>query len=123
MANATITRTQCSFTIPNVKTGTYTGNGSASPGTIITGLGFAPDFVLIMKISTNTFLVAIKQGTNPTRLADSGEGDHGVGHRVALSAQIRPPRARERDPRGQAGAEVSSASACSSPPIFPLSAA
>lgn len=54
--------------------GAYTGNGNASPGKAITGLGFKPDFVLIQKIVTNNICIGVNAASNPGRLSDASQG-------------------------------------------------
>lgn len=60
--------------LTKTKIGTYTGNGSASPGNSITGLGFKPDFIVIMWPANNIVLVANGAGANPGRLASTDQG-------------------------------------------------
>lgn len=71
-ANVTLAKL-ASGLIPFSKIGTYTGNGSASPGNAIT-VGFKPDFIVICRSDNNVVLVANGAGSNPGRLSDAALG-------------------------------------------------
>lgn len=74
IADAAITLAKlASGIIPFCKIGTYTGNGSASPGNAIT-VGFKPDFVVICRGDNNIVIVANGAGANPGRLSDAALG-------------------------------------------------
>lgn len=71
--------------LPLFAAGSYTGNGSASPGNSIT-VGFKPDLVLIQKPLNNTALIGIGTGANPGRLGDIAQGEDTSG--INFSAGI-----------------------------------
>lgn len=73
LANGSVTGPKMAAgTVGNFVTGQYTGNGSASPGNVIS-LGFIPDVVWIYNTNaSNAVCTSINKGSMPTRLRNIG---------------------------------------------------